>query len=281
MEKAEQNPDVQIINDEPEDNPSQPSSVTVDLDAKPVPKQADQPKVQVDSKLPEDIKKLHNTIAYQNRKLDQAMRQLQETQVQIATLREQRTVPQNAPKELDEIDEIAQKDWKQGVKKLVEKEFNVQSMIEDAFAKREKATAEIQHKKTLENELEKSKQRVLERYPTIEDETSEESSLYRQVVNEDSSLLSNVHGPEIAMYRMEEKMRQTGKIPSSSRPMIDKEAQRLARAGVSSVVGRQPSPNGKITLTKEQKEFCDHYSIPYEQYAKNLKAQDFRGGVEA
>ena len=57
------------------------------------------------------------------------------------------------------------------------------------------------------------------------------------------------------MYRMEEKMRQMGKVPPTVQPVVDKEVNRLIRAGASSVVGHKASPNGKITLTREQKEF--------------------------
>jgi hypothetical protein len=72
-----------------------------------------------------------------------------------------------------------------------------------------------------------------------------------------------------------------GKTPASAKPIVDREVNRLVRAGASSVIGKTASPNGKITLTKEQKEFCDHYKIPYERYAKNLKAEQAIGGVEA
>ena len=250
------------------------SQVVVDLDKKPAEKQTDPPKPE---KPPVDISKLHNTIAYQNRKLEQAMRELQETKAEIQALREKPTV--HEPQTQDEIDEIAQKDWKLGVKTLVSKD--IEKTVNDILSKRDQIQREIEKKSLLTNELERSKQKVIERYPSIEEEGSEESQIYRQVINEDSSILSNVHGPEIAMYRMEERMRQMGKTPASVQPFVEREVNRLVRAGASSVVGRQANQNGKITLNKEQKEFCDHYKIPYEQYAKNLKAQDARGGVEA
>lgn len=277
MLPEEKEPEVEFIdNAEPEETPDSPSSVTVDLEKKPDQKPDEKPKTQETPRLPQDISKLHNTIAYQNRKLEQAMRKLEETQAQIASLRE-RNVPQ-APQTQDEIDEIAQKDWKAGVKRVVLPD--IEAKIQEAFEKREKAQAELAKRQASESELERSKQKVLQKYPTIEDAGSDEQRIYLEVINEDQSLLSNIHGPEIAMYRMEERLREAGRVPSAFKPAVDREVTRLARAGASSVVGRQASPNGKITLTKEQKEFCDQNNLDYGNYAKYLKAQDARG-VEA
>ena len=270
MDTPEKQPDVEIINDEPEEQLE--PQVVVDLDKKPevpVQKQEDKPQSQ-------EISKLNNTIAYQTRKLDQAMRELNEMKQRFVSAPQP---VQDVPDSQDEIDKIAAKDWKLGVKKLVEPD--IQRRIEEALTKREQAQNEIKRRASLESELDNSRKKVLEKYPQIEDSGSEESSLYRQVINEDTSILSNIHGPEIAMYRMEERMRQMGKTPPTVKPMIDREVNRLARAGAASVIGKQASTGGKITLTKEQKEFCDHYNIPYEQYAKNLKADNADGGVQA
>ena len=266
-----------VINDTSEDSPDSVSQVTIDLEKKPEVK-ADQPKPVEKTEAPKpqaDLIRLNNTIAYQTRQLEKAMRELAEVKTQLA---QRPQIVQDNSQTLEEIDEIAQKDWKKGVKKVVEKD--IETKIQEILQQRDATQREINKKSSLEAELEKSKQKVLSKYPQIEDEASEESTLYRQVINEDASILSNIHGPEIAMYRMEERMRQMGKTPPSVRPIVDREVNRLTRAGAASVVGRQASPNGKITLTKEQKEFCDHYKIPYEQYAKNLKTEEVSGGVE-
>ena len=269
----DQEPDVESINDEPEEAPDTPSSVTVDLE-KPAQKQDEKPKEA--PKPSQDFSKLNNTIAYQTRQLEKAMRELAEVKTQLSS--RPQTV-QAVPQSQDEIDQIADKDWKLGVKKLVEKD--IEAKVQEILEKRDQALKEVQMRTASEQELEKSKQRVLQRYPSVEEQGSEEQRIYLDVINEDQTLLRNIHGPEIAMYRMEERLREMGRTPQSVKPIVDREVSRLARAGASSVVGRQASPNGKITLTKEQKEFCDHYSIPYEQYAKNLKAENARGGVEA
>ena len=269
----QEEPDVVVDNgqSEPEESTSV-SQVVVDLEKKPEEKQEPKQEVKSSPSTPE-ISKLNNTIAYQTRKLEQAMRELQEMREQLSSRPKQTVQQQNTV--IDPIDEVAQRDWKQGVRQLVDPE--IEAKIQAAFDKREQAQRELLRKQSLESELDKSKRRVLDKYPEIDDDSSEASSLYRQVINEDQTILSNIHGPEIAMYRMEERMRQMGKTPSSAKPFVDREVSRLARAGASNVSGRQASPNGKITLSKDQKEFCDHHSIPYEQYAKNLKANADRG----
>ena len=256
--------DVEI--EQPVETPEELSEVVVDLEKKPEP-----PKQEAEKQSPE-LTRLNNTIAYQNRKLEQAMRDLQETK---RLLSERAVQPVQKEQPVDEIDELAQRDWKQGVKKLVESD--IESKVQAILEKRDQAQRELYRKSSLETELEKSKNKVREKYPQIEDDTTEEASLYRQVINEDTTILQNIHGPEIAMYRMEERMRQMGKTPPSVKPIVDREVNRLTRAGVSSVVGTKPTGDGKITLSKDQKEFCDHYNIPYEQYAKNLKADPSRG----
>ena len=276
MDNLKTEPDVEIIDDtEPDEKPDALSQVTVDLDKKAEPKATETPK-QAQPRTSDEIQRLNNTIAYQTRKLEQAMRELHEVKTQLIS--RPQTVQQDNSSQ-DEIDQIAQRDWKQGVKKVVEKD--IEAKVQEILFKRDEAMQQVQRRVAVESELARSKQLVLSKYPAISDDSSEQSSLYRQVLNEDSSLLSNVHGPEIAMYRMEEKMRQMGQTPASSKPIVDREVNRLVRAGASSVVGKTQGQNNKITLTKEQKEFCDHYKIPYEQYARNLKATDAIGGVEA
>lgn len=277
MEK-ELEPSVEIQHDEPETPEAVSQVVPDDLPpVKPVEKPDDKPKPALQPRSDDATTKLQNTIAYQTRQLEKAMRELASTKEEIAALRKERSVPSTSQTQ-DEIDEIAQRDWKMGVKKVVEKD--IEAKVQEIISKREQAMQEVQRRSAMESELEKSKQRVLDRYPEIEDSNTEESRLYRDVINEDNSLLSNIHGPEIAMYRMEEKLRLTGRVPSSVQPVINREAQRLARVGASSVVGRTAATKS-LELSKDQKEFCKHHNIPEETYKQHLKASSFREGVEA
>ena len=267
----DEEPEVEVVDSENE--PEVVSQVVPDdLENKPAPKQeAPKPEVKTPQASPE-IARLNNTIAYQTRQLQKAMSEMQ-------ALKEQFSKPQKVSENQDEIDEIAQKDWKQGVKKVVEKD--IESKVQEILNKREEALAEVQRRNLSEVELDKSKKRVMDRYPEIEQSGSEPNRIYLEVLNEDQSLLRNIHGPEIAMYRMEERLRQMGRTPANVKPIVDREVNRLARAGASNVIGRTASVNGKPTLSKEQKEFCDHHKISYENYLKNLKSQGSREGVEA
>lgn len=268
--------EVEIIQEE-QDAPDSPSSVTVDLDKKLEEEKKEEPKQEIPKGASqEDIRKLHNTIAYEARKYDKIQKELQELKDQLKAS----SLPKAEQKEvIDEIDKLAQQDWKAGVKLLVKED--IEDRVNAVLKKRDEDALASQRRYAVDQELDNSKKLVMQKYPKIEEDGSEENKLYLEVINEHPELLKNTHGPEIAMYRMEERMRAMGRIPPTVRPVIDKEVNRLVRAGASSVIGRTASPNGKITLTKEQKEFCDHYKIPYERYAKNLKADEARGGVEA
>lgn len=263
--------------DDPEKETEPVTEVTVDLEKATEPEK-EPVKSEPTPKPDQEVVKLRNTIAYQTRKLEQAMREMAEVKNK---LNEKPKVTQQEPE--DEIDREAQLDWKRGVKMLVEKEFNIEEKVNEIIAKRDQARHELERKSMLDSELEKSKTLVLSKYPTIEDESTSEATFYRQVLNEDPSLLSNVHGPEIAMYRMEEKLRLSGITPSNVKPIVDKEVNRLVRAGASNVVGRLAPTNGKLKLTKEQEIFCDRYNVNYDEYRRNLKSQETGrgGGVEA
>src|SRR3990167_5068645 len=162
-------PEVEIVND-PETEPEEGSEVVIDLEKKPEEKQADLPKPAV-VQTPDEVRRLHNTIAYQTRKLEQAMRELQEMRTTLAS--RPQTV-QESSRDLDEIDEIAQKDWKLGVKKVVEKD--IEAKVQELLQRQAIMQAQVQRQASLESELDKSKQKVLSKYPYVEDDSTEESS---------------------------------------------------------------------------------------------------------
>ena len=45
--------------------------------------------------------------------------------------------------------------------------------------------------------------------------------------------------------------------------------------------GRSPGKDDKVTLTSDQREYCDANNISYERYAKTLKSLETQGSVEA
>ena len=190
-----------------------------------------------------------------------------------------RTPPpvQENGKELDEADRIAQQDWKKGVLHVGEK--RLEEAVNNAFQRQQQAQLEIQKRSFLEGELNKSRERVTVKYPEINTEGTEENKLFLETINEDPTLLSNTHGPELAMRRMEDKMLERGMTPRAVQPMVNREASRLARAGASNVIGRTALTKGDSPLTPEQKAFIKQYNLDEKIYRKHLRSD--LGGVEA
>mgnify|MGYP001613299178 CR=1 FL=1 len=267
--------------EKPEIDPESVDQVVVEDEPKAPEVKEKEPKPEPKPELPtEDVSKLRNVVAYQTRSLEKAMRELRETQTQLQALRQQPNVQPVNGQELDEADRIAQQDWKKGVLHVVEK--RLQAVVDEAFVKRQQAEAEIQRQGFLESELDKSRKRVTEKYPEVNTEGTEENKLFLEVLNEDPTLLSNTKGPEITMYRMEEKMVERGVTPRTVRPTVDREAARLARAGASNVIGRtRLTSGGEVQLTPEQKAFIKQYNIDEKSYRKHLQAENASGGVEA
>ena len=116
----------------------------------------------------------------------------------------------------------------------------------------------------------------------IDDETAPETQLYISVLNEDQGLLTNIHGPELAMFRMEEKLRLQGKTPAPLQPIVDKELarrQRVSGTGLPSGQGRNKSTT--YVLTKDQQLLAERSGIPLDQYAKVARSLESGAEVEA
>jgi hypothetical protein len=77
------------------------------------------------------------------------------------------------------------------------------------------------------------------------------------------------------MYAMEDELRKKGyDIDGRVTEKVKEETSRLMKANVSSLPSSRPSaPSNKITLTKEQREFCDENGLSYETYARTLQKQ--------
>ena len=274
MPKPVDDPEVEVI-----PSPEKEEKAPIEVDLEKLEKESDKVGKQIEKKEEKEDKKSDDYVEIDKLKKRQLWldRQLERVIKQNDALARQnqefserlKTIPQKQEKreeELDEIDKLAEKDWKAAVRKLADERAT------ELFKKHQDEYVEAQKKQAKLSELEKSKSTVMARYPNIEDETTEESKFYREVLSQDSSLLSNIHGPEIAMYRMEEHMRSLGKVPKPVKQMVEKEVNRLTRASVSNVTGRPATNGNKITLTAEQQEFCDHNGIRYEDYARQLKA---------
>jgi len=203
--------------------------------------------------------------AYETRRLDQINREVQEIKRYI-----QPREPVSDGEFQDPIDRVAYKDWKQGVK-LVAKQLLEEE--KERLRQEEASYSKVR-------ELETSRQKVRERYPMIDDESAPETRLFIQIQNENQSLLSNPRGPELVMHLMEERMRANGRMTPDIRPAVEKEINRRARVGVGQLPQGRTTKSDTYTLTKEQKQYCDHHKIPYDKYATMARALDQGEGIE-
>ena len=228
----------------------------------------------------EEIRKLHRSNAYYARQLEKTQRDMQRMAEQMGQFQTKPATQQEVePEELDKYDKIAQKDWKKAVRELGREE------AEGVIRKEHEARLQQNQKFQREQELSDSKKIVLEAYPDIEDIETPEGREYLKVIQEDTRILSNTNGPEIAMARMERRLKNQGITPSAIAGDIkqeaDKEVDRRSRAQA----GLQPKgrtvQSNKVTLTNAEKEHCDRMGISYTEFAQMYKlgSQSFREGV--
>lgn len=223
----------------------------------------------------DQILKLHRRMEYQARQFERAMEQIKSLSEKLST-----PAPQAAPKpdsEVDEVDEIAQRDWKRGVKMVVRPE--IEQTVEEILTKRDQERLKKQEVETAQTLQQKSMATVYEAHPEIEDEDSEFTRAYTQVLNEDPYLRNNPLGPELAMARAERRLNSAGKIKGE---VTETNAQRVTRVQSSyAPAGRTPSTGKSNILTTEEKRICDEKGIKYEEYTKmrSLNQNDYRNGV--
>lgn len=235
------------------------------------PQQKEQPKPVISND--DKIEKMHKRMEYQARQFERAMNEIKNLAEKITTVQ-----PKQAPEpqvEEDEVDRVAQSDWKKGVKMVVTPE--IERTVEELLNKREQARLEAQKAQTAQQVREKSMARVLEDHPEIEDEDSEFTRVYTSVLNEDPNLLSNPLGPELAMARAEKRLSK-----NSATINTETNSERVARVkAVYAPQGKQPSDSKRIVLTAEEKRICDEKGINYADYTKmrGLTQANFREGV--
>lgn len=214
-------------------------------------------------------------LEYLARKFEQGLKKLDEVAANLKP-----AAPAKPAEDVDPIEELAQKDWKLGVAEVTKR----------VLEEKERKDREEAERKSRETKLERARTTVLNRYPNIEDENTEEGRLYVQAMNsmatEDPRIYQNEYGPVLVMHRMEELMRAAGKVPPAYRPQVeqevDSEVRRRERIGAGSLpAGRQTGSENIVVLTAEEKQICDENSIPYERYAsfKRMSGKDFREGV--
>jgi len=286
MGKNQEKPEDQELEVEVEDKKPEQETVTVNLDEKKEEKQQPQYITK------DEFDKLHKRNEYTNRKLEKALKQLEEFNSRFTQPREQEIQPQHNAEDIlkgrndvsqfkdseietisnKQLDEIAMDNWQLAVDIRTKKVINAQ-------AKQQNRLNEAQGRvKTLEN----SQKAVLEAFPEITNPDSEVAQAYNEILNEDSSLLSNPVGPEVAMARMIKKYGyKPSSIQSTINSEIETEVQRRQRIGAGSITPARNINSNTVVLTKDQIASAKSNNIPLAQFGKmyQLQQRDFREGV--
>lgn len=257
VEKPEQDSDVSILFDN-NGNPIKKEEVRKP-DTSALPENLQNFQKEIDKKL--------NASFYSQRKMEEQLREISQ--------RLQPPPAKEVQPPADEWEEKVKKDWKGTVRELARLEA-------EELRKKDFETQRIQQRETAENNIrEQGKKTVLDKYPDLNDETSEKAQLYRQIVMANPDYLTNPRGPVLAMRDMEDQLRDEGKfVDEPTKKYVEKEVVRQARANAGAPPSGVKSKANVIILSKEEKEFCDNHGLKYESYAKSKRMTSTSQGVE-
>jgi len=207
-------------------------------------------------------KKLENQLGYTQRKLAKLEQEILSMRQTPPPVREEVI---STP--TDEIDKLAQSDWKAAVRKLGAEEAQ-RILRED----RDKLRQQTQLTET-QLSIEKNAQTALERHPELNEEGSEKTQIWFDILNANPRWRNSPDGPLLTMYKMEEELRKKGyDIDGEVTKKVSTEKERFIRANSTALPSsRKTAPTNKITLTKEQRDFCDSNEMKYEDYARSLQ----------
>lgn len=183
------------------------------------------------------------------------------------------TVTYEQETKLDELDELAQKDWKAAVGKIAE------VRVQEILANERKAIEATSRQEGEAFLMEENSKVVLSKHTELSDETSEKSQLFQDILSQNPRWRTSPDGPLLTMYKMEDELRKRGYvIDNPHKP--DTEAERIGRITATSLpASRSSSTNNKVILTREQREFCEQNGIGYEDYARTLRKSGDREGI--
>jgi len=227
--------------------------------------------VQVETKVDEhkeDLKRKNAHFAQQRiiSKLQEEVEELRKSRVEPAP------VVEDIP--MDELDKLAQTDWKAAVKKLARQEAQALDRT------RQEQIAKQSEQESYRTALANSEKIVLGKYPELNDNTSEHSQIWLDVLSQHPDWRKSPYGPTLVMREMEDVLRSKGyDIDGRTTKEVKQEQSRLARVNAASLDSPRTAPSNKIILSKEQREFCDTNGISYENYARTLRRVG-DGGLE-
>lgn len=206
----------------------------------------------------DDVTRWRNKAYAQDRIISRHEQQIEDLK---RRLEETSTKPhETVQQDLDELDKLAQKDWKAAVRKIGEE---VAMNVYQSQQKVIKERADVDDTRRVQQE---NIAAVVARHPELNDDVSEKARIYQDILAKNPRWTTNPDGPLLAMYKMEEEL---GK--SSPKTVEQPKPKNMA------MPSSKPVSTGKVVLTREQKEFCDSQGINYSDYARALHQNE--GGV--
>jgi len=185
-------------------------------------------------------------------------------------------IDSNDPRNWSEAqwDDLAKSDWKKAV--------DLRSKLQA-----EEINREVTHTTEFNRVLEESKQKVLTRHPELNNPNSEKAKVYRNIVVANPEYTNQKKGPLSAMYEMEEYMEKNmgykrEEIIKAELQGRQAEAARTNRVQLTSISGHNLSEGNKVTITKDEMDFCKLQGIDPKVYATNKKKLSGagKGGVQ-
>lgn len=287
----------------------QDEGVQVDLDQETsstaTPSKPAAEKATPDPEVTKQLKALQNQTAAQRRIIENYQRELAQRRTAPSTPAPAAPTLQpgaaampagTAQETVDKYDQLVNDGrWQEAVRLLAEEQAN--KVVQSTLQQREQAEQQRDAQATRLTVWEQSKQRVRERYPALDEVSGDmqapESQYFNlavaQLQREDPTVLQNPRLPELAMHRMEDLAREQGvRIqPAATGGSGNSAAQpAVRRTGPTSLpASRRVGGANTMTLSKDQKEWCDRYlghlpeSERYKQYAMTSRVMEQGGDI--
>jgi hypothetical protein len=258
---------------------TQDGGVEVSVEAQDTPKDVvqEEPKVVVKEEKPKpstDDQSWRNKVFAQDRIIQKMSREIEEMRQRVAN--EPSSTKTEVLTELDEIDKLAQTDWKAAVNKLAERKAR------EILDNEKKHIEEQQERLQVQNTMEANSKSVVAKHPELNEADSEKSLIFQSILSNNPRWRTSPDGPLLVMYEMENELRRRGyDVEGNVTQKVEKEVNRITRASASSLpASRQTTSTNKIVLTREQREFCDQNGMSYEDYARTLSKSRGKEGIE-
>ena len=258
---------------------TQDGGVEVSVEAQDTPKDVvqEEPKVVVKEEKPKssvDDQSWRNKVYAQDRIIQKMSSEIEKMRQRVAS--EPSPTKAEVNTELDEIDKLAQTDWKAAVNKLAERKAR------EILDNEKLHIQEQQERLQVQNTMETNSRAVVAKHPELNEADSEKSLIFQSILCANPRWRTSPDGPLLVMYEMENELRKRGyDIEGNVTQKVEKEVSRFTRASASSLpTSRQTTSTNKIVLTREQREFCDNNGMSYEDYARTLSKSRGKEGIE-